>query len=510
MSPSFSLSSVGCSEASFDLLRGPTLSQSPTCVMTEKKTSKKRIQEACINSLRCMLSEREHPVEKIVNCSAKITDTSCALIQEPLFQKVAKVKNRLQDSLEGIAVPANRPEGFTYSQSYENKASFLLRNLETHQKQMMELTEGLDGIYPQQLQSLDDDAIIEFNGGSLKIARLIGKGGFGRVYQAELLSDTSEKILDVALKVSKVFHSVYKKIDVIDKFKREAFLLKKIAGEDDGARFPIGKLLADFPLNESSYCLVEELYECNLHDMIRKTAGLGVSLSLTYKIAKQLIEALRILESVETGIIHCDVKPENIVLENSFSSKIKLIDFGISLLGPNQNLDRLYLVSRYYRSPEIVFHQPFDTASDRWSLGLTLFELFAGRPLFPARDTTELVYMFKVFFGSIPEALLSQVVEEIQVEFRTDSSIDFNRIKKHYRINEDSRQLFDYVFSQDNIERKNMVRLDQAHKTEYIDLFKLFIEGFLTLDPGHRLTISQLKEHPFMLKMEALIVNKKV
>jgi dual specificity protein kinase YAK1 len=52
------------------------------------------------------------------------------------------------------------------------------------------------------------------------------------------------------------------------------------------------------------------------------------------------------------GIVHCDIKPENILLQNLHSPAIKLIDFG-SACRSDQRLS-VYIQSRFYRSPEVL------------------------------------------------------------------------------------------------------------------------------------------------------------
>ena len=54
----------------------------------------------------------------------------------------------------------------------------------------------------------------------------------------------------------------------------------------------------------------------------------------------------------EMGIVHCDIKPENILLQNLHSPAIKLIDFG-SACRSDQRLS-VYIQSRFYRSPEVL------------------------------------------------------------------------------------------------------------------------------------------------------------
>ena len=77
-------------------------------------------------------------------------------------------------------------------------------------------------------------------------------------------------------------------------------------------------------------CLVFELLSYNLYDLLRNTNFHGVSLNLTRKFAQQLCTALCFLATPELQVIHCDLKPENVLLCNPKRSAIKIVDFGSS------------------------------------------------------------------------------------------------------------------------------------------------------------------------------------
>ena len=73
-----------------------------------------------------------------------------------------------------------------------------------------------------------------------------------------------------------------------------------------------------------------ELLSYNLYDLLRNTNFHGVSLNLTRKFAQQLCTALLFLATPELRVIHCDLKPENVLLCNPKRSAIKIVDFGSS------------------------------------------------------------------------------------------------------------------------------------------------------------------------------------
>lgn len=101
------------------------------------------------------------------------------------------------------------------------------------------------------------------------------------------------------------------------------------------------------------------------------------------------------------GVIHCDLKPENIVFTDDSRTSIKVIDFGSSCFNSRDGFS--YVQSRYYRAPEVALGIAYSSAVDMWSLGCIVGELCTGRPLFPAIDENELLEFFVMVLGNIPQ-----------------------------------------------------------------------------------------------------------
>lgn len=99
-------------------------------------------------------------------------------------------------------------------------------------------------------------------------------------------------------------------------------------------------------------------------------------------IIRQVLTAL--LKLKQLGLIHADLKPENIMLVDPARQpyRVKVIDFG-SASHVSKTVCNTYLQSRYYRAPEIILGLPFCEAIDMWSLGCVVAELFLGWPLYP-------------------------------------------------------------------------------------------------------------------------------
>lgn len=196
----------------------------------------------------------------------------------------------------------------------------------------------------------------------------LGKGSFSTVYVAKMNGERH-----VAVKVMHNSHSYY----------------HGTKNESVAAR-----LFMDMDADEvNSNCILQPLDQ--FRHLFRRILVFPLCAGDANKYNKQLrdcmhIVAHQLLTAVsfihKHGIIHCDIKPENILVN---PTGLKLSDFGSCSFGPLQG--PVYAVSRYYRPPEVVFGDSVTAASDMWSVGCVLYEIAVGDPLFPAFSNSELL-----------------------------------------------------------------------------------------------------------------------
>ena len=67
-----------------------------------------------------------------------------------------------------------------------------------------------------------------------------------------------------------------------------------------------------------------------------------------------------------------------------------------------------YLVSRFYRAPEVILGLPYDYAMDMWSVGCVLFELFTGKIAFPGKSNNEMLKLMMDLKGPFPKKMLKR------------------------------------------------------------------------------------------------------
>jgi serine/threonine protein kinase len=140
------------------------------------------------------------------------------------------------------------------------------------------------------------------------------------------------------------------------------------------------------------YLVTEFLPGGDLFSLLQNLGALGEDVAKVYAI--QIVHALQFLR--ENGIIHRDIKPDNILV--SAEGALKLADFGLSYMGV---VDRqsggelgtaLSLVGTPdYVAPEICLSQPHSFSVDYWSLGAVIYEFIYGTPPFHAENEMETV-----------------------------------------------------------------------------------------------------------------------
>lgn len=221
-------------------------------------------------------------------------------------------------------------------------------------------------------------------------------------------------------------------------------------------------------------CISTELLGMNLYEFIKCHDFRGFSLKLIRRFAKQLLSSLVLLKAHK--VIHCDLKPENVLLAHPTRSEIKVIDFGSSCL-ENEKV-YTYIQSRFYRSPEVIIGMTYGMPIDMWSLGCILAELLTGYPIFPGENEQEQLACIMEVFGP-PEKHL--------IEKSTRKKLFFDSLGKP-RLT---------VSSKGKRRRPSSKTLQQALKCED-EAFLDFITRCLRWDPERRLKPDEAIRHEFI------------
>lgn len=96
----------------------------------------------------------------------------------------------------------------------------------------------------------------------------------------------------------------------------------------------------------------------------------------------QILRGLKYIHSA--NVIHRDLKPSNLLL--NANCDLKICDFGLARPTSENESMTEYVVTRWYRAPELLLNSDYTAAIDIWSVGCIFLELMNRRPLFPGRD----------------------------------------------------------------------------------------------------------------------------
>ncbi|XP_041655503.1 homeodomain-interacting protein kinase 1 isoform X1 [Cheilinus undulatus] len=329
---------------------------------------------------------------------------------------------------------------------------------------------------------------------SYEVLEFLGRGTFGQV--AKCWKRGTNEI--VAIKILKN-HPSYARQGQI-----EVSILSRLSTEN-ADEFNFVRSYECFQ-HKNHTCLVFEMLEQNLYDFLKHSKFSPLMLKCIRPILQQVATALMKLKSL--GLIHADLKPENIMLVDPLRQpyRVKVIDFG-SASHVSKAVCSTYLQSRYYRAPEIILGLPFCEAIDMWSLGCVIAELFLGWPLYPGASEYDQIRYISQTQGLPAEYLLSAGTKTSRFFNRgPDSSYPLWRLKTpaehEAEMGIKSKEARKYIFNcLDDMMQVNMTNLEgtdilaeKADRREFIDLLK----KMLTLDADKRITPMKTLNHPFV------------
>ncbi len=253
---------------------------------------------------------------------------------------------------------------------------------------------------------------------------VLGEGGAAVVYDA---LDPAGR--PVALKVLRPEHAA----DPVRlaEFRAEAALTAAARHENVVAVLDAGTA------HGLSYIALENLGGRGVTDILEY--GRGLPWRRAARIVAEICSALR--RAHERGIVHCDVKPENLLLRPD--GRACLSDFGIARRlgsGGEPAVPPRSAGTAAYASPEQCLGKPLGPATDMYSLGATFYALLTGRPPFGGRSRSEVVRRnvreapppLAVLRPDLPPALV-RLVERMMAKRPADRVPDMRRLAAHLR-----------------------------------------------------------------------------
>ncbi|OMJ80699.1 hypothetical protein SteCoe_18997 [Stentor coeruleus] len=296
-----------------------------------------------------------------------------------------------------------------------------------------------------------------------EILDILGKGSYGQVIKAY---DHKEKKL-IALKIIRNLQCI------ISQAKIEIQILYKLAIADSGSRYVV-KIIEHF-IFRNHICITFDLLDINLYQYLRSKTN-PLSLSAIKNIIEQILFGMRFYHSL--GILHCDLKPENIMLTET-KVDVKIIDFGSGCF--NKRKIFTYIQSRYYRAPEVILQIGYDEKIDIWSLGCIVAELIMGKPLFIGKDEIDQFLSFVEILGMPPAYMVekSGIKDSIMRNMKKNTLVGKGRVPG-------SKPL------------KSVIPISDAGVLDFIGS-NLYLEC-LAWDPNDRMSAEGALKHEFFNK----------
>ncbi len=224
-----------------------------------------------------------------------------------------------------------------------------------------------------------------------RVVEKIGEGGMGAVFVAEHLKLRKE----VALKV--IHRELLGDGELAARFAREAMASARLDHPHVASALDYGTL------PDGGAYLVMQLVRGRSLQAVLETQG-RIAWPLACQIAAQVADALAAAHAA--GIVHRDLKPDNVLLEprDDGSELVKVLDFGVARVSqddqegpegaaPGRALTRVGTVigTPGYMAPEQAMGEAVDSRADLYSLGVVLWEMLTGRPLFDTDELTTIV-----------------------------------------------------------------------------------------------------------------------
>ncbi|CAD8092363.1 unnamed protein product [Paramecium sonneborni] len=298
-----------------------------------------------------------------------------------------------------------------------------------------------------------------------EIIRIIGSGAFGYVFEAF----DQQRRQKVALKrMQKVGKFQSRECEILQQLKQCSYVVKILVQE----HIMQDVFYSKSEDNKMIQNIILEFMDQNLEDIIQEHRKKEIYLDC--KVLKNyLYQTFKGLDQIHRKhIAHRDLKPENILVKDG---KIKLCDFGSAKQLHPVTINTPYIVSRFYRAPELLLGiTEYDVSIDIWAMGCIMAELALLEPFFIGKSDGDQFFKILRILGSFSK----------------------QDLKYYQKVVPFNGKLFK--------EFPNYERINLNKKFEHIDDKDLFIDllsKLLKYIPEERITASQALKHQYFKEL---------
>ncbi|KAF9514477.1 hypothetical protein BS47DRAFT_873226 [Hydnum rufescens UP504] len=297
-----------------------------------------------------------------------------------------------------------------------------------------------------------------------EIIDVLGKGSFGQVLHCRDHCTGQSVAIKIIRNRRRFHHQALVEIKILDNLRKW----------DPEEKHHVIKMVEHFYFREH-LCIVMELLSINLYELIKANGFAGFSTVLIRRFTTQMLSSLALMR--HHRVVHCDLKPENVLLRHPAKSGLKVIDFGSSCFEHEKVYT--YIQSRFYRSPEVILGMNYHMAIDMWSLGCILAELYTGYPIFPGENEQEQLSCIMEVLGVPDKDLISRSSRKNLFFDRTGAPRPV--VNSRGRRRRPGTKTLEQV-----------LRCDEEH---FVD----FVAKCLHWDPERRLKPQNAMRHPFIV-----------
>jgi len=297
----------------------------------------------------------------------------------------------------------------------------------------------------------------------IEAKKIIGSGSFGYVFEA--LDKQTNQIVAVK-RTSKSGEFVSREFEVLEKLKGCEHVVQLL--NIYYSKTKEGKVVQN---------LIFEYCKTNLEEVIQnhKEMKQYISMQEIRHYMRQILQGMSYVHS--KGICHRDLKPENILMNEE--EVVKICDFGSAKVLSPQGLNTPYIVSRYYRAPELnLACSDYTNKIDIWAIGCIFAEFLTLRPLFPGKtEGSQMIEQIAILGLPSKDQLMAM-----------SNSIQQNTIEMVHKIDDIPRKDFNKILPR------------EAYQKDDIKQCADLIEKMLDWVPSKRISCDEALLHPFFAK----------